>query len=69
MLHLEYFESKGEITEWYYEVLVVATVKVAALWGMTHRFLLDIHPCFGEMYCPIIHLEVVSCKFLQDADE
>jgi hypothetical protein len=28
-----------------FEVLVVVTVKVAAL-----CFLLDIHPCFGEMY-------------------
>jgi len=52
-----------------FEVLVVVTVKVTALWGMTHWFLLDIHPCFGEMYCPIIHLEDESCKFLQGADE
>jgi len=47
-----------------FEVLVVTTVK-----GMTHCFLLDIHPYFGEMYCPIIHLEDENCKFLQDADE
>jgi hypothetical protein len=47
----------------------VVTVKVAAIWGMTHCFLLEIYPCFGEMYCPIIiSLEDEMCKFLQDAD-
>jgi hypothetical protein len=51
-----------------FEVLVVVNVKVVAIWGMTHCFLLDTHPYFGEMYCPIIHLEDESCKFLQDAD-
>jgi len=67
---LEHFESKGEIkNDVIFEVLVVMTVKVADPWGMTHCFLLDIHPCFGEMYCLIIHLEDESCKFFHDADE
>jgi hypothetical protein len=51
------------------DVLVVVPVKVAAFWGVKHCLLSDIHPCFGEKYCPIIHLEDESCKCLQDSDD